>query len=382
MDGGNADGASPRDLQCEEGYIAQKGYADQFGPASSRASRIRGLHRVLLVPRSFILAAFGSPAAGPSSSKRLLLETNPFSSTSSGRSENCVGVTSAIPSHKQEGGLVEISAFVRRSTQLKETPMTIDNSRRTALVGFGALAVGATALATGPSRAAETERIIPPGAQELTELMDRLRRAPRRRDFKTVPMILQHPDFWDDQALNEIIAYRGARKQVWDNTNLAGPWLNLMRNSINAQVFSFGHKDFVAVSATHGTAHLALFDQAMWDKYQLAELAGPKFKTNALVVPKSAPASFAENEDPNSVFGSIGDTIPALQERGAVFLACHNAIWEITAKLIASGKSPDHASHEAVAAELTNHLIDGVVLTPGIVATIPELQQVGFHYAT
>jgi len=66
---------------------------------------------------------------------------------------------------------------------------------------------------------------------------------------------------------------------------------------------------------------------------------------------------------------------------GVVFLACHNAIWEVTAKLIASGKNPDHVSHEAVAAELTNHLIDGVVLTPGIVATIPELQQVGFHYA-
>jgi hypothetical protein len=54
----------------------------------------------------------------------------------------------------------------------------------------------------------------------------------------------------------------------------------------------------------------------------------------------------------------------------------------VTEKLIASGKNPDRASHEAVAAELTNHLIDGVVLTPGIVATIPELQQAGFHYAT
>jgi hypothetical protein len=36
---------------------------------------------------------------------------------------------------------------------------------------------------------------------------------------------------------------------------------------------------------------------------------------------------------------------------------------------------------EAIAAELTNHLVDGAVLTPGIVATIPELQQAGFHYA-
>ena len=57
-------------------------------------------------------------------------------------------------------------------------------------------------------------------------------------------------------------------------------------------------------------------------------------------------------------------TSPALQERGVVFLGCHNAIWEVTGRLIASDKNPDHASHEAVAAELTNHLIDGVVLTP------------------
>jgi hypothetical protein len=281
----------------------------------------------------------------------------------------------------KKAALLENAPFVRRNTQLKERRMTIDNSRRTALVGFGALAVGAAALAADPSRAATTERIIPPGARELSELMGRLRRAPRRRDFKTVPMILQHPDLWDDEALKEITAYRGSHKQVWDNTNLAGPWLNLMRNSINAQIFSFRHKDFLAVSATHGAAHLALFDHTMWDKYELATLAGAKFKTNTLAMPKPAPTAFAQSEDPNSVFGPDGDTIPALQERGVVFLACHNAIWEVTAKLIASGKNPDHASHEAVAAELTNHLIDGVVLTPGIVATIPELQQVGFHYA-
>jgi hypothetical protein len=259
--------------------------------------------------------------------------------------------------------------------------MTIDNSRRTALVGFGALAIGAAALAAGPSDATTPEPIIPPGARELSELMERLGRASRRRDFKTVPMILDQSDFWDDAALREVIAFRGARKQVWDNTNLAGPWLNLMRNSLNAQIFSFGHKDFLAVSATHGAAHLALFEQTMWDKYDLAALAGDKFRTNTLAIAKPAPTAFAQDEDPKSVFGPDGDTIPALQQRGVVFLACHNAIWELSGKLIASGKNPDHASHEAVAAELTNHLIDDVVLTPGIVATIPELQQVGFHYA-
>jgi len=68
--------------------------------------------------------------------------------------------------------------------------------------------------------------------------------------------------------VREVIAYRAARKQVWDNTDIRSPWMNLMRNSLNAQVFSFGHPDFLVVSATHGSAHLALFDQDMWDKYR------------------------------------------------------------------------------------------------------------------
>jgi len=259
--------------------------------------------------------------------------------------------------------------------------MAIDTGRRTALLGFGSLALGATAVAASPAGAATSVRLIPQGADALSQLAARLQEAPRRRDFKTVPMIVSHPDFWDDIALKEVLASRSARKQVWDNTDIAGPWLNLMRNSVNAQIFAFGHKDFLAVSATHGTAHLALFDQATWDKYKLAALAGAEFKTNTLMLAKAASAAFSDYEDSKSVFGPVGDTIPALQERGVVFLACHNAIWELTAKLIDRGTNPDHLSHEAVAAELTNHLIDGIVLTPGVVATIPELQQAGFHYA-
>jgi hypothetical protein len=258
--------------------------------------------------------------------------------------------------------------------------MPVDTERRNALLGFRSLALGAVALAAGRAHAAASTAVIPQGAQALSELMERLRNAPRKRDFKTVPMILDHSDLWDDTALKEVIVYRGARKQVWDNTDIGSPWLNLMRNSINAQIFSFGHRDFLAVSATHGSAHLALFDQDVWDKYRLAEMAGGDFKTNTLIVEKPGPSQLSDFEDPKSVFGPVGGTIPALQSRGVVFLACHNAIWEMTGKLLADGVNPDRLSHEALAAELTNHLIDGVVLTPGIVATIPELQQTGFHY--
>jgi hypothetical protein len=138
---------------------------------------------------------------------------------------------------------------------------------------------------------------------QLQSLIEQLAKAPRRRNFKTVPMILDTPDLWDAEALDAIITYRGSMKQLWDNTEIGSPWLNLMRNSLNTQVFSFRHPDFLEVSATHGSAQLALYDQAMWDKYQLATMAGGDFKTNTLIQAKHVPTDNAAHEDPKSVFG-------------------------------------------------------------------------------
>jgi hypothetical protein len=238
------------------------------------------------------------------------------------------------------------------------------------------------ALHQGGANAAEPS-LLPPGAKSLEELTARLSKAPRRRDFKAVPMILNDPDQWDHTALSEVIAYRGGPKQVWDNTAIASPWLNFMRNSLNAQIWSFRHPDFFVVSATHGTAHLALFDRAMWDKYQLEKLTGGKFQSNTLIAEqKGAAADPKDYENPDGAFSQYDDSIPALQRRGVVFLACHNAIWEWAGTLIATGVNPDGLSHSALAAEMTNHLIAGVVLTPGMVGTLPELQRTGFDYAS
>src|SRR6202171_1521082 len=290
-----------------------------------------------------------------------------------------LSITSTSRRHRD--GVVARNSTVRELPRIpKENGMTVDTGRRNALLGFGTVALGVAALAAGPARAEAGSSVVPQGAHALRELRERLRKAPRRRDFKTVPMILDHPDLWDDTALKEVIAYRGTPKQVWDNTDIGSPWMNLMRNSLNAQVFSFMHRNFLTVSATHGSAHLALFDQDMWDKYRLAEMAGGDIKTNTLIVRKAAPSELSDFENPKSVFGPAGNTIPVLQSRGVVFMACHNAIWEVTGKLLAKGVNPDRLSHEAIAAELTNHLIDGVVLTPGIVARIPDPAEGGLHY--
>jgi hypothetical protein len=243
-------------------------------------------------------------------------------------------------------------------------------------------AIGLVSAGLKPAAAVESA-LTRPGATHLDRLKRRLAQAPRRRDFKTVPMILNNQEQWDQQALTEVFSYRPAPRQVWDNADIAGPWLNLMRNALNSQIWSFQHPDFLAVSVTHGTAQLALYDQAVWDKYQLTRLAGDEFKTNTLMIEqKSAAADPANYEDPAGPFSGADNSIPALMRRGVVFMSCHNAIWEHAAALIKSGINPDKLSHGAIAAELTNHLVDGAVLIPGAAGTLPELQQAGFHYAT
>jgi phosphotransferase system HPr (HPr) family protein len=130
------------------------------------------------------------------------------------------------------------------------------------------------------------------------------------------------------------------------------------------------------------TAHLALLDQAMWDKYGLAKLTGDKFKSNTLIVEQKAGSADPGNvQDADGAYSGHDNSIPALQRRGVVFIACHNAIWEVSERLIRGGANPDGLSLEALAAELTNHLIPGTVLSPGAVATMLELQMAGFHYA-
>ncbi len=260
--------------------------------------------------------------------------------------------------------------------------------RRDALRGMGLAIAAASAagIASAPAMAAGTAApapLIPTGAGDLRMLMERLAKAPRRRSFKSVPMILTEPDQWDHEALNEVLAYAPKTKQCWDMTKIDGPWLNLMRNALNSQVWSFKHPDFLVVAECHGTAQVALYDEAMWDKYQLTRLAGDAFKTNTLLISKPAEQANAGNfEDPAGAFSPADNSIPALMRRGAVFMSCHNAIWEQAAALLKANMNPDKLSHEALAAELTNHLVPGVVLTPGAVGTLPELQAAGFHYIT
>ncbi len=248
------------------------------------------------------------------------------------------------------------------------------------LVGTG-LVGGAIAEAPGAAAAMTARSLVPANAAKLRALTVALTAAPRMRAFRSVPMTLTERTQWDSAALTLLLTYDGGPRQVWDNTELDSPWLNLMRNAMNAQIWSWGHPDFLAISATHGTAHLALYDDYIWKKY-LAAFTGGKHTSNTWIrTPAAGNADPTDYENPNGAFSAAANSIAVLQRRGVVFCGCHNEVWELTAGLLKKGINPDRLSHPAMAAEFTNHLIPGVVLTPGVVGTIPQFQLAGYQYA-
>ena len=260
--------------------------------------------------------------------------------------------------------------------------------RRTLLkslaLGLSAFGLAAPARAASSQSAATADPMLEPGSGSLADLVAKLAAAPRRRDFKTVPMILTSKEQFDAVAIELVLASKAEPRQVWNNYEIGGYWLTVMRNALNTQIWGWNHPDFLVVSATHGSAGFALYDEGVWDKYQIGKLLAPKngdkFKTNFMLAePAGDPKDY---ESPSGLFAmGEGDSIPLLMNRGVVFMACHNAIWGHAQLLIKAGQNPDKLGPEQLAAELTNRLIPGTVLTPGVVGTLPELQRAGFAYA-
>jgi hypothetical protein len=247
----------------------------------------------------------------------------------------------------------------------------------------GAAAATAVQADTGIEATARDTDYLPDGADRLKSLYRTLAGIKRRRGAKKVPMILTKPSQWDSEPVDLLVSYGGRQKHVFDTTDLAGTWLTQIRNTMNAEAFALGHPNFLMVAAPHGPAQYSLYGRAAWDKYDIASLTGGAFKRNSLIKdPKVTKAQVKDVEDPNGLYSdTLGNYIPVLQKRGVVFCACHNAVWELAGTLIANGVNPDKRSQGELTADLTNALIDGVVLTPGNEAIIGMLERAGFSYS-
>jgi len=249
-------------------------------------------------------------------------------------------------------------------------------SRRAAL---GLVAPAALLAATG-AESADSAADGRPADADLASLTRRLASAPRRRSFKSVPFVVVEKGFWDHEAADALLAYRNPSRQMWECTDLAAPWLNLMREAVNGQVFAHGNPGFLAVAAVHGSAHLALFDDHAWETYGLARLAGGAPVSNTFFAANPKMSRSDDLQNLKGYYGPDNNNIATMQERGMAFVACHDSIHAI-ARNVRHLDQGTIAGADALAAELTNHLIPGAVLVPSVVAFLAELQRVGFTYA-
>ena len=251
-------------------------------------------------------------------------------------------------------------------------------ARRAALGLIGQVGYMAAISAAHAAEPASDERRD--ASAELNAFTKRLAAAPRRRDFDSVPFIVHSQAQWDHEAAEIVLSYRNRSRQAWECTEIGAPWLNLMREALNGQVFAHANPGFLAVAAVHGTAHLALFDQAAWETHGLASLAGKSATSNVFVAAKAGTAPSDDLQSLSGYYGPENSNIASLQERGMVFVACHDSIHAIARNLLHAGRS-DAMNADTLAADLTNHLIPNAVLVPSVVAFLAELQRVGFSYA-
>jgi hypothetical protein len=199
-------------------------------------------------------------------------------------------------------------------------------------------------------------------------------------------LVYQHSD-WNFAEFDKMVRAQAKAKQLFDVRDIGGgKFLNNIKNSLNA--FHYGYQipnDQIKIAvALHGPSNALAFDDAMWEKYRLGEFvdlidpATGKPATRNLYLEKKTGAP-TDIQDRDS---AIQDkSIQALQERGVKFMSCHTATEEQVAAL--TKKFGLKASIEDTVKDLQAHALPGVLIVPGMTATISLLQSEGrYTYIT
>lgn len=195
-------------------------------------------------------------------------------------------------------------------------------------------------------------------------------------------LIYQRVD-WNLSEFEKLVHLQARAKQVYDIRDIgAGKFLNNVKNSLNALHYGYGiPKDQIKIAvALHGASNTLAFDDAMWQKYRLGEfvnLEDPttgKPATRNIFLPKRPGGS----TDLNDRASTLQDfSIQALQGREVKFLSCHTATEEQAAAI--TKKFGLTAPVEETVKDLQAHILPGVLIVPGMTATIALLQSEG-HY--
>lgn len=195
-------------------------------------------------------------------------------------------------------------------------------------------------------------------------------------------LVFQQKD-WDLAGFQKLTRSTARVKQIFDADALnGGHFLAVMKNSLNGLHFGFGlPADQIKIACCmHGGPNYTAFNDDMWAKYKLGEMADVKDPATGKPATRNIfypakPSTIEDLNDPNSKWQDTG--MQTLQARGVSFLSCHNAT-EAQAGMIVK-KLGLSVTQEEVAKDLQAHTVPGVLIVPAMVAAITLLQSEG-HY--
>ncbi len=186
---------------------------------------------------------------------------------------------------------------------------------------------------------------------------------------------LQPSDKW-------LTAVTGKHRQLFDMPNHEnGMGLLHVRNYLNTlrDTYHVSHPDVTAIVTLYGMTTMLGFNDAMWKKYGMANplkvMDGSKAPATENVF-STVPSGAATLSLTGAPIGIPADSsIPALQQRGAVFILCNNA-FNLWMGLLGGGgtKTAD------LRTEFEANMLPGVFLVPAMVVAINQAQMHGATY--
>ena len=208
--------------------------------------------------------------------------------------------------------------------------------RRGFLTRLSAAVAGITAIATHPGGA----RAAPPSSARESD-----------------------PDAWIDRMNGKDRLLLHAHQQLM-------PAIVGARNILvnGRELYGVPERESSVAVASHGPAIGGLFRDEIWQRFTLGEryeLKDPKTGAPAL----RNPYLTAQEGWPNDA------TVPALMERGVLFVVCNVAVRNLSRRIVKEGESAE-ALHE----ELVAGLVPGVVVVPDLFVAISHAQKKGVGY--
>lgn len=166
----------------------------------------------------------------------------------------------------------------------------------------------------------------------------------------------------------------GKHRQLFDSPAPEGgiPLVHIM-NFLDTYNSAFGvkDKDINAVGTFYGKTTFHGLNDAMWTKYRIAEFLKP------LGVADAGASANPWRTAPTILGMSLPQaSVESLQQRGAKFIICNNAL-SIFSGMLAQSQGLDP---KAVYADMKANILPGVELVPAMVIAIGQAQEAGLAY--